>query len=402
MMRSMFSGVAGLRSHQTMMDVVGNNIANVNTAGYKASEVTFQEALTQILRGPSAGINPLQLGLGVKVAAIDPIFTQGASQVTGRATDLAIQGDGFFVVQHGTEQIYTRAGAFSFDNGGSLVSSDGSKVMGWVADATGKVDTNGPIKPVSVPTGQVLPSKTTTTVEIGGNLAADVAVATTVNKSISVYDSIGKAHTLAVAFTKTADNAWSAAGTIDGSAATLTPASLTFGTNGLLTSAGTLAVSGFTPPGADPMAFNIDLAGPTPLVQYGGGSTIQIISQDGMPIGNLQGVKVSDDGTITGQFSNGLTSVLGQIATATFANPAGLVRIGNSEFTSSVGSGLALTGTPGSGNRGSLSAGAIEMSNVDLAQEFTNMIIAQRGFQANSRVITVSDEMLNDLVSLKR
>jgi flagellar hook protein FlgE len=209
-------------------------------------------------------------------------------------------------------------------------------------------------------------------------------------------------HTLAVAFTKTADNAWSAAATIDGSAATLTPASLTFGTNGLLTSAGTLAVSGFTPPGADPMAFNIDLAGPNPLVQYGGGSTIQIISQDGMPIGNLQGVKVSDDGTITGQFSNGLTSVLGQIATATFANPAGLVRIGNSEFTSSVGSGLALTGTPGSGNRGSLSAGAIEMSNVDLAQEFTNMIIAQRGFQANSRVITVSDEMLNDLVSLKR
>jgi flagellar hook protein FlgE len=402
MMRSMFSGVAGLRSHQTMMDVVGNNIANVNTAGYKASEVTFQEALTQILRGPAAGINPLQLGLGVKVAAIDPIFTQGASQVTGRATDLAIQGDGFFVVQRGTEQIYTRAGAFSFDSGGSLVASDGSKVMGWVADATGKVDTNGPIKPISVPTGQVLPSRTTATVEIGGNLAADVAVGATVNKSISVYDSIGNAHTLAVTFTKTAANAWDAAGTIDGSAVTLTPTSLTFGTNGLLTSAGILAVSGFTPPGANPMTFNLDVAGATPLVQYGGGSTIQIISQDGMPIGNLQGVKVSDDGTITGQFSNGLTSVLGQIATATFANPAGLVRIGNSEFTSSVGSGLALTGAPGSGNRGSLSAGALEMSNVDLAQEFTNMIIAQRGFQANSRVITVSDEMLNDLVSLKR
>jgi flagellar hook protein FlgE len=402
MMRSMFSGVAGLRSHQTMMDVVGNNIANVNTAGYKASEVTFQEALTQVLRGPSAGINPLQLGLGVKVAAIDPIFTQGASQVTGRATDLAIQGDGFFVVQRGTEQIYTRAGAFSFDNGGNLVTSDGSKVMGWVADATGKVDTNGPIKSISVPTGQVLPSRTTSTVQIGGNLAADVAVATAVNKSISVYDSIGIAHTLAVTFTKTASNAWSVAATIDGSAATLAPAALTFGTNGLLTSAGTLAVSGFTPPGADPMAFNLDLAGATPLVQYGGGSTIQLISQDGMAIGNLQGVKVSDDGTITGQFSNGLTSVLGQIATATFANPAGMVRIGNSEFTSSVGSGLALTGAPGSGNRGTLSAGALEMSNVDLAQEFTNMIIAQRGFQANSRVITVSDEMLNDLVSLKR
>jgi flagellar hook protein FlgE len=402
MMRSMFSGVAGLRAHQTMMDVVGNNIANVNTAGYKASEVTFQEALTQVMRGPAPSVNPLQLGLGVKVGAIDPIFTQGASQVTGRATDLAIQGEGFFVLQHGTGQIYSRAGAFSFDAGGSLVSTDGSKVMGWVADATGKVDTNTALSPVSVPIGQVLPSRTTNTVEVGGNLAADVAVGATLNKSISVYDSIGNAHTLAVTFTKTASNAWSAAATMDGTAVTLTPASLTFGTNGQLTSAGPLAVSGFTPPGANPMAFNIDLAGATPLVQYGGGSTVQIVSQDGMPIGNLQGVKISDDGTITGQFSNGLTAVMGQVATATFANPAGLLRVGNSEFSSSVGSGLALTGTPGSGSRGALSAGTLEMANVDLAQEFTNMIIAQRGFQANSRVITVSDEMLNDLVSLKR
>jgi flagellar hook protein FlgE len=271
-----------------------------------------------------------------------------------------------------------------------------------MADATGKVDTNTGLSTVSVPIGQVLPARTTNTVQIGGNLAADVAVGATVNKSISVYDSIGNAHTLAVTFTKTASNAWSSAATMDGSAATLTPASLTFGTNGQLTSAGTLAVSGFTPPGANPMTFNINLAGATPLVQYGGGSTIQIISQDGMPIGNLQGVKVADDGTISGQFSNGLTAVMGQVATATFANPAGLVRIGDSEYSASVGSGLALTGAPGSGSRGALSAGTLEMSNVDLAQEFTNMIIAQRGFQANSRVITVSDEMLNDLVSLKR
>src|SRR5438067_2506671 len=135
MMRSMFSGVAGLRAHQTMMDVVGNNIANVNTAGYKASQVTFQEALTQIMRGPAATVNPLQLGLGVKVAAIDPVFTQGASQVTGRATDLAIQGDGFFVVQHGgSGQLFTRAGAFSFDSSGNLTTANGANVMGWVAD----------------------------------------------------------------------------------------------------------------------------------------------------------------------------------------------------------------------------------------------------------------------------
>jgi flagellar hook protein FlgE len=402
MMRSMFSGVAGLRAHQTMMDVVGNNIANVNTAGYKASEVTFQEALTQIMRGASANQNPLQLGLGVKVASIDPIFTQGASQVTGRATDLAIQGDGFFIVQQGNGQLYTRAGAFSLDANGNLSSPSGERVMGWVANAAGTVDTNGSITPIHIPIGQVLPSKTTTAVQMGGNIAADAAVGATVNKSISIYDSVGSLHTLAVVFTKTGSNAWSATGTIDGSAATLTPAALTFGTDGHLTSAATLAVSGFTPAGADPMAFNINLGGAASLVQFGGGSTIQIVSQDGMPIGNLQGVKIADDGTITGQFSNGLTAVMGQVATATFSNPAGLVRLGDSDYSASVASGLALVGAPGTGSRGSLSAGVLEMSNVDLAQEFTNMIISERGFQANSRVITVSDEMLNDLVSIKR
>jgi len=161
-------------------------------------------------------------------------------------------------------------------------------------------------------------------------------------------------------------------------------------------------VSGFTPTGADPMTFNIDLAGTQPLVQFGGGSTIELLSQDGMAIGTLQGIKSSSDGTITGQFSNGLTRVMGQVAMATFANPAGLVRIGDSNFSASVASGLALVGAPGTGSRGTLSPGALEMSNVDLAQEFTDMIIAERGFQANSKVITTSDDMLNDLVSIKR
>jgi flagellar hook protein FlgE len=402
MMRSMFSGVAGLRAHQTMMDVVGNNIANVNTAGFKASEVTFQEALTQVMRGPSTNINPLQLGLGVQVAGIDPVFTQGASQVTGRSTDLAIQGDGFFVIQQGTGQIFTRAGSFNFDASGNLTTTDGGKVMGWMADATGKVDPNGGITAISIPIGQVLPSKTTTTVEMGGNIASDAATGATVNKSISIYDSVGAAHSLVITFTKTGANAWGAAAKIDGTAVTLTPAALAFGTNGQLTSSGTLAVSGFTPTGADPMAFNLDLAGTQPLVQFGGGSTIELLSQDGMAIGTLQGIKVSSDGTVTGQFSNGLTRVMAQVATATFANPAGLVRIGDSNFSSSVASGLALVGAPGTSSRGNLSAGALEMSNVDLAQEFTNMIIAERGFQANSKVITTSDDMLNDLVSIKR
>ena len=182
MLRSLFSSISGMRANQTMMDVVGNNIANVNTAGFKASEVTFQEALTQVMRGPSININPLQLGLGVQVAGIDPVFTQGASQVTGRATDLAIQGDGFFVIQQGTGQIFTRAGSFNFDSSGNLTTTDGGKVMGWMADATGKVDPNGGITAISIPIGQVLPSKTTTTVEMGGNIASDAATGATVNK----------------------------------------------------------------------------------------------------------------------------------------------------------------------------------------------------------------------------
>lgn len=403
MLQSMFSGVAGLRAHQTMMDVVGNNIANVNTIGYKASDVTFQEALTEVMQGPSAGVNPTQVGLGVKVAGTDPVFTQGATQTTGRATDLAIQGSGFFVVQQGSATLYTRAGSFNTDATGHIVTADGAQLMGWPADANGVVNTNQPVTPLSVPIGQVLPSKTTSTVDLGGNLSADATPGTAVTKSINVYDSTGKSHALSVTFTNTGVNAWTASATIDGTAVTISPSATTFGPDGVLTSASLLAVSGFTPPGANPMAFNIDLGSAAPLVQYGGASTVEVLSQDGRPTGNLQGISIGVDGTISGQFSNGQTSVLGQVALASFANPAGLVKVGNSDYSSTINSGTPLVGAAGKGSRGTLTAGALEMSNVDLSQEFTNMIIAERGFQANSRVITTSDEMLNDLVTqLKR
>src|SRR5205807_6498619 len=171
--------------------------------------------------GPAAGVTPLQLGLGVQVAGIDPIFTQGASQVTGRATDLAIQGDGFFVIQHGTGQLYTRAGSFNFDAGGNLASADGGKVMGWVANAAGNVDTNAGVTPITIPLGKVLPSKTTTTVQMGGNIAADAAVGGTANKSISIYDSVGNPATLAITSTQTGRNPCSAAAPTARSAATL-------------------------------------------------------------------------------------------------------------------------------------------------------------------------------------
>ncbi|HXF73243.1 MAG TPA: flagellar hook protein FlgE [Actinomycetota bacterium] len=398
----MFTAVSSLRAHQMMMDVVGNNIGNVNTAGYKASQVTFQEALTQVLRGPAGGINPLQVGLGVKVATIDPVFSQGATQVTGRFTDVAIQGDGFFVVQKGGERLYTRAGSFSVDAEGNLVGFDGYRVLGWAADASGAIDTNGPIRPITIPIGQVKAPRATTVVEVGGNLSADAPVGTEVTTSIAVYDSLGNTHEVVFTFEKTADNQWSVRASIDGTDYTLTPSTLSFGPDGTLTSTSPLVFSGYTPPGAEPLTFDVVLQGDAPLVQYGGTTTAEARSQDGRGAGVLRGFAISSDGTITGQFSNGETKVLGALAIASFSNPAGLVRVGNSNFASSLNSGEPLVGLPGTGSRGTLTAGALEMSNVDLAQEFTNLILAQRGFQANSRVISASDELLLDLVNLKR
>jgi flagellar hook protein FlgE len=401
MMRSMFAAVAGLRTHQTMMDVVGNNIANVNTAGYKASSVTFQEALSQTMRGAGDGINPMQVGLGAKLASIDPVFTQGGTQVTGRSTDVAIQGDGFFIVQKGDERLYTRAGKLDIDASGNL-GSGGFEVLGWTPDASGAIDYTRPVSTLSVPIGQVAEPAPTSGVTVAGNLSADAAVGDSISKSIVVYDSLGQDHEVAIQFTKTASNAWDVTAGVNGTGYTLTPASMTFASDGTLSSASPLAFSGFTPSGADALTFDIDLAGSSPLVQFGGPSSAEAFRKDGRAIGVLRGFSISDDGSISGQFSNGQTMTLGAIATASFANPAGLIRMGNSNFSDTVNSGEALIGQPSTGNRGSLSAGSLEMSNVDLAQEFTNLIIAQRGFQANSRVITASDELLADLVNLKR
>ena len=407
MMRSMFSGVSGLRSHQTMMDVVGNNISNVNTAGFKASQVSFSESLSQVLRGASgatderAGINGAEIGLGVKVAQIDSIFTQGASQVTGRATDLAIQGDGFFVVEAANETTYTRLGSFIFDENGTLTSASGGQVQGWVA-TNGVVDTNSRIQSIRIPLGQVIDPEETTEVAIGGSLSSDALVGDISRTSIEVFDSLGVPHEATYSFTKTNVNEWSVAVEIDGTPATIAPATVTFDASGQLTSASLVNVSGFTPTGALPMDFDVDFGTALALVQFGGAPTMEAKAKNGQAIGYLVGYSISDVGLIEGQFSNGQNKALGQVATASFANPGGLSRAPDSTFRTSVNSGEPLVGLAGTGNRGLMSSGTLEMSNVDLAREFTNLIIAQRGFQANSRVITTADELLSDLVNLKR
>ena len=237
---------------------------------------------------------------------------------------------------------------------------------------------------------------------VGGNLSSDAAVGDTQTTSIVSYDSLGEAHEILMTFTKTATNQWSVAAEMDGNPLTLSNSTLTFDSAGNLSSASTIALSGYTPPGADPIAIDVQLGGTAPIVQFGGAATAEAYDQNGNGIGFLTNFAIAEDGTISGQFSNGETKILAMIATATFNNPGGLLRAGETKFLASPNSGQPIIGSPGTGNRGLVAAGALEMSNVDLALEFTNLIIAQRGFQANSRVITASDEVLSDLVNLKR
>jgi flagellar hook protein FlgE len=393
MLRSLFSGISGLRSHQTMMDVTGNNIANVNTAGFKGSQTVFQDTLSQMIQGAGApqgglgGTNPAQVGLGVRVAGIFTNFAQGSAQATGRSTDLMIQGDGFFVVRKDGQDLYTRAGAFSFDAGGQLVAPDGSKVLGW-GGVNGVVNTNATPAPLSLPLGTMLPPTVTSNVTMGGNLPGDSTSTTPITPSITTYDAQGNAVKVSVSFTKTSATSWNV--TISNGGTTPdTTGTLSFAADGSTPSPATMAFGGIT----------VDLSG---MTNYAGVSTVAAQKQDGSAVGSLQAFSLSPDGTLVGVFSNGLRQNLGQIAMASFNNPAGLEKVGNTAFRATVNSGTPQVGTAGQGGRGALAGGTLEMSNVDLSQEFTNLIVAQRGFQANSKVITSSDEILQDLVTLPR
>lgn len=411
MMRSLFAGVSGLRNHQIRMDVIANNIANVNTTAYKMARVTFQDLFYQTLRGASApqgdigGTDPIQVGLGMIIGGINTIHTPGNFQYTGNPTDFAIQGDGFFIVTDGVKNYYTRDGAFSIGLDGSLVNpSTGYKVLGWRANNLGVVDNSMPVEPIVIPMGQQMMAKATSNVKVIGNLDAQNAVGTSFSTPTVIYDSLGVSHTLIFTFEKTNTNEWTVTASIDGNNITGWSSTIVFDSNGAYSASSStinplnISASLFNP-GAANLNINPDFSN---ITQLGGSTSISVSYQDGYPMGSLIDFTVSTNGIITGIYSNGLNQVLGQIALATFGNPGGLTRVGSNLFEVSVNSGEPLIGAPNTGSRGSLYIGALEMSNVDLASEFTSMIITQRGFQANSRVITTSDEMLQELVNLKR
>jgi flagellar hook protein FlgE len=415
MLRSMFAAISGLHGNQTMMDVIGNNIANVNTVGYKSGRVNFQDIMSQTLHGATApqgglgSIDPAQIGLGMTVAGIDVLQTQGNLQSTGKTTDMAIQGDGLFVESDGTSTYYTRDGAFDIALDGSLANpASGMKVQGWQADANGKIDITQPLTNITIPIGQRTTALATSNVTLSGNLDAGTASGTSVPTTMTVFDSLGVSHSVKVTYTKTAANQWSWAATSDAAdtgisiAPVAGPPSVNEGTltytSGGVFSASTGTLSFTFPDGATATTPKIDM---TQMTQFSG--TSQPSGQtDGFTSGTLTTFAVGDAGQLSGVYSNGQTQVLGQIALASFLNPDGLLRAGQNNFTATSASGNPSIGVAGTGGRGTVTTGALEMSNVDLATEFTGMITAERGFQANSRVITTSDQMLQELVNLKQ
>jgi flagellar hook protein FlgE len=448
------------------MDVVGNNIANVNTTGFKKGRVNFQDMLYQQISGAArptedlGGINPKEVGLGMSIASIDTIHLQGALQTTGVQSDLALSGTGFFVMKSADSTYYTRAGNFGLDNQGMLVNpGNGMRVQGWMAQEIGGqrvLDVSRNVEDLIIPVGSKDPARATTNVNFACNLdkrlpevpenPTDLQIAAgTWRTQAEVYDSFGDRHILQVEFTRVpgTNNNWNATVTVDPQSDPPTNAAIglggeapapggpnvfnvTFDNNGLLLSAadGAGNVSGgagdvimnvaydvlATTPGADGapvrQEFTLNLGevgGYTRnITQFAERSSTKVAEQDGYGMGYLEDFKIDQNGIITGVFSNGSTRSLGQVALASFANQGGLEKAGENMYIESNNSGIANVGPARVAGKGKIISGTLEMSNVDLADQFVDMIVTQRGFQANSRTIQTADQLLQELLSLKR
>ena len=411
MIRSMYAGVSGLRAHQIMMDVVGNNVANVNTQGYKRNQAIFTDVLSQIVNGAAAptedlgGRNPAQVGLGVSMSGTAQQFGQGFLQVTNRSLDVALQGDGFFIIDRSGEQLYTRAGALFLDADGRLVTSNGSLVQGWGSDNAGVIDTGTAIGNIRLPIGDQNPPVITSEVKLGGNLPSNATIGEQLAAGVEIYDANGNTVVLDMTFEKTNTDEWTVTATYGDppTAVALTDDVITF-TNGEITAPAdfNVNIAAGQIPGVG--AIDLTIGGGTErrLTQFGDSNSLTVVTQNGAAAGVLQSMRVGTDGVIVGTYNNGLTQAIAQLAVANFSNPEGLERVTGSNWRGTVNSGLAQIGETGTGGRGLVAPGTLEMSNVDLALEFTELIRSQRGFQANSRVVTSADELLQEIVNLKR
>ena len=462
MMRSLFSGVSGMQNHQTRMDVIGNNVANVNTTGFKKGRVNFQDLISQQLSGAArpteeiGGINPKEVGLGMMVASIDTIHTQGALQTTGVNTDVAIQGNGFFVLKSGEKSFYTRAGIFGVDRDGTLVNpGTGMKVQGWMAtDVAGErvINSSGQTEDLIIPVGQKLDAKQTEYVRYSCNLDKRLpALPEDANEAdvlrsgwateFKVYDNFGEAHELSINFARIPDtvNQWRATVLVDstntegtntrvginGTDGRENTFTVSFDNNGHLLAVTDSQGNGTAPEGQVLISASYDLVGANAeegnvarheftinlgeigtsrntITQFAEKSTTKAYEQDGYKMGYLENFKIDQSGVITGVYSNGISRDIGQLAMAGFANQGALEKAGDSTYIQSNNSGIANITVSGVMGKGKFIAGTLEMSNVDLTEQFTDMIITQRGFQAGAKTIQTSDTMLDTVLNLKR
>jgi flagellar hook protein FlgE len=409
----MFTAVSGISSYQTRLNVIGNNLANLNTPGFKAERVNFSDLLSQSLgtaTEPSGdgrgGTNPMQLGFGVRTSSIQADQTQGILQSTRKPTDLAVQGNGFFMLTDGEKVFYSRAGAFTLDATGDLVDpGTGYKVVadGSSVPSSGGGTSSQNVPAVNIPLGSTLLAEATTEATMVGNLDASAATSDVVNATMRVFDSLGVAHDLRLTLTKTATAlTWDYDATL-GSTSVGT-GTLVFTTSGAFDAAAStvnplIIATADLGTGAAAMSVDVDFAAVT---QAATTSSVNESVQNGSTNGILESFSIGQDGRVTGIYSNGRRETLAQIALASFANPAGLVKLGDNVYAESVNSGLPQGGQPGTGGRGVIVSGALEGSNVDLAATLAEMLITQRGFQANSRVITAADQLIQDLLSLTR
>jgi len=415
--------LSGLTAESTALSAIANNLANQNTTGYKDTSVLFSDLFYQNLGTTGSG-DPIQVGAGTKVGSMPALFTQGSVSATGVPTDVAIQGTGFFAVQNSSGVInYTRAGDFSVDANNFLVTSEGQQVLGYPA-VNGVVNTGAGIAPIQLGAGTISPPTATANAQLTLNLNAVSTVGDTFSTPVTIYDSLGASHTLTVTFTNSGPNAWNYSLNIPptdlsaaGATGVLATGTLTFNGNGVLTgdtatTGGTAApplsnitaipITGFAD-GASNQTFNWNLLnGPTPVItQVAAPSSTSAAQQDGSSSGSLVNFNIGGDGTITGSFSNGKTQALGELALANFANVDGLQLNGNTDFSPTLASGPPVVGVPGAGGLGTLSGGSLELSNVDIATEFANLIVAQRGFEADAKAVTTFDQITQDTIALK-
>lgn len=426
---SFYTGLAGLQTNATALNVVGNNLANINTAGFKRGMANFTQIMTNNVAGISGSGNPIQTGLGTRVTEIAAKHEQGSIQTTGLKTNLAIQGEGYFQVNFDGNDHYTRAGNFGFDDEGQLISANGGVVQGFVGTLPdGSIDISAGLTDIQVDFGQSSQPRATDAVRFITNLSAEAQTGDTYNTSIEIYDSKGVSHQLNLLFTKTANvGEWDyqfdfSDGTVSSTAPTQGDGTITFGSGGILSlldgnpinvvgaTNRTIAISNLNSGAAD-LNFEWDLiefdtsnpANNTALVtNFGNKNSTGTLYQSGYGTGVLQDIDFDQDGTMIGFFDNGQTLELAKVALATFNNKQGLKQVDGGFYLTTAASGPASIDGEGTGGRGTIISSSVESSNVDIAEEFTAMIVYQRGYQSNSRTITTADQMIQEALSLKR